>query len=123
MLLLYFKRQLMTDNQQLQLKTKIEEDLINLKEQIKELEELCKPIAPECALGDLARFELMNDQTIYEKSLNDSRIRLNRLNYAKERLLQNGELLCSECDDEIAFERLLAMPEAQLCIECALEES
>lgn len=109
----------MTKNQQEELLAKIEEDLLGLSEHIKELEKLCKPIAPECSLGDLARFELMNDQVVYEESLRQSIIRQNRLVYAKERLMNRGEILCAECEEEIAFERLLVMPEAKLCIECA----
>jgi len=117
------QRQLMTEKQQLQLQSKIEEDLLGLSEHIKELEELCKPIAPECSLGDLARFELMNDQVVYEESLRQSVIRQNRLVYAKDRLVKSGELLCGDCGEEIAFERLLVMPEAKLCIDCASAES
>jgi len=113
----------MTENQHTQLKAKIEEDLLSVQEQIKELEELCKPIAPECSLGDLARFELMNDQVVYEASLREAVIRHNRLVYAKDRLLKSGELLCGDCGDTIAFERLLVMPEAKLCIECASDEN
>lgn len=113
----------MTENEQTQLKAKIEDDLFGLSEHIKALEELCKPIAPECSLGDLARFELMNDQVVYEESLRQSVIRQNRLLYAKEMLDKKGELLCSDCGDEIAFGRLLVMPEATLCIDCASAES
>ena len=109
----------MTKNQQTELKTKIEDELNNLEENIIELQEQAKPIEPECALGDLARFELMNDQVVFQERLEVSLIRRNRLRYALERLVKTGELLCSDCEEEIAFERLLALPEATLCIECA----
>lgn len=109
----------MTRSQQAELKTKIEEELKHLDENIIDLKEQTKPIEPECALGDLARFELMNDQVVFEERLAVSTIRQNRLRYALERLLKTGELLCSDCEEEIAFERLLAVPEATHCIECA----
>jgi len=72
----------MTKKQRKDIKEKIVQDLDALSREIAELEVLIKPISPECALGDLARFELMNDQLISEKTLQEALIRKNRLEYA-----------------------------------------
>jgi DnaK suppressor protein len=101
------------------IKTKLMEDLYAVDTQIQELESFTKVIAPECALDDLTRFELMNEQNVYKEQLRLAHIKRNGLLYAQERLKNSGALLCSECEDEIALERLLIMPEATLCIECA----
>lgn len=111
----------MTAPQRKEIKIKIIQELDTLKIEIAELTVLCKPIAPECALGDLARFELMNDQLITEKTLKEAQIRRNKLEYALRKVDEEGFGLCIECDEEIAYERLLLLPESTHCIECATE--
>lgn len=78
---------------------------------------MSKPFSPECALGDLARFELMNDQEVYKRSLKEALIRQNRLEYAQRKIDTKEYGLCVECDEEIAYERLLLLPESALCAE------
>lgn len=109
----------MTTSQRKEIKTKLVQELDALKIDIAELTVLCKPISPECALGDLARFELMNDQLITEKTLKEAQIRRNKLEYALRKVDEDSYGLCIECDEEIAYERLLLLPESTHCIECA----
>lgn len=109
----------MNPQQLLQIKEKILKELAHLEKEMHDLQELCKPISPECALGDLARFELMNDQAISEKTLKEAKIRQNKLIYALRKVDEKSYGLCVECEEEIAFERLLILPESTHCIECA----
>ena len=109
----------MTSDQRIQVKEAASAELNSLKDQIANLKELCKPIAPECALGDLARFELMNDQVITAKTLQEAKIRQSKLEYALRKMENASYGLCVECEDEISFERLLLLPESTHCMECA----
>lgn len=109
----------MTDIQRQKIKEKILEDLNSLSSEIRELEVICQPISPECALGDLARFELMNDQVVSEKALKESRSRENRLKYTLSKINDETFGLCEVCEEEISIQRLLILPESTLCIECA----
>lgn len=109
----------MTHSQKEVLIQKIEEDLCQLNNEIFSLEELTKPISPECALGDLARFELMNDQLISERTLQEALLRQKRLQYSLHKINTDDYGLCEECEEEIVYERLLLLPEARLCIACA----
>ena len=109
----------MTPSQKELLFQKIKEELEHLHTEIILLQEFIKPIAPECALGDLARFELMHEQSISEKTLKEVLLRQKRLQYALRKIKTNEYGLCEECEEEIAYERLLLLPEATLCIECA----
>jgi DnaK suppressor protein len=108
----------MTQEQKKEIKSVILKELKKLKTDISNLQEMSKPISPECALGDLARFELMNDQEVYKKSLKEALIRQNRLEYALRKIDTKEYGLCVECDEEIAYERLLLLPESALCTEC-----
>lgn len=114
---------MMTLKQRQQIKDKIIKDLTSVKNEIAELQELTKPIPPECALGDLARFELMNDQDISEKTLQEAKIRQNKLDFALSKIDKEEFGLCMECEEEISFQRLLILPESSHCIECASNQS
>ena len=109
----------MTKEEKRYLKNKMQEELFTLNKNILELQKLCEPISPECALGDLARFELMHDQTISEKALELAQVRSNNLHYALSRINEDDFGLCEECEEEIIYQRLLLVPESRLCIACA----
>ena len=109
----------MTQQQRVQVREKIIIELGFVDKEVKELQVLCQPISPECALGNLARFELMNDQVLSKKTLYQVQIRKNRLDYALSKVSKEDFGLCMGCDEEIAFERLILLPESTHCIECS----
>jgi len=100
------------------IKKQMIQDLHSLEVEIKELKDLTKPISPECAIGSLGRFELMNDQDIYIKTLQEANTRFNKLSFALSRVDKKDFGLCIECEEEISFDRLLLLPESTHCIEC-----
>jgi len=109
----------MTPEQRKAIKEKLIEDLNALNKEVEELQEMVKPIAPECAIDDVARTDLMNEQEISIRTLHDAKIRRNKLEYALRKVDKEEYGLCLECEDEIPFERLIILPEATHCIECA----
>ncbi|MBE0498714.1 MAG: TraR/DksA C4-type zinc finger protein [Campylobacterales bacterium] len=109
----------MTPRQQEAIKEKIIQELAFLSPKITVLQEISQPISPECALGDLARFELMHEQEVSDKSLREAQIRLKKLQYALRKVDGADYGLCMECEEEISFERLLLLPESSHCIRCA----
>jgi DnaK suppressor protein len=78
-----------------------------------------KPIAPDNAYGRLSRMEAIGSKAISDAALGDKKITLQRLEYA----LSNCDLerygFCSRCNQLIGFARLMAVPYAALCINCA----
>ncbi len=109
----------MTPQQRKQIKEKIIEDLEALKHEIVELQEKTKPIEPDCSLGRLTRLEMIGEQQVNEHALQEAKIRCNKLEYALRKVDEATYGICVECEDEIPFERLLILPEAARCIECA----
>ncbi len=109
----------MTQEQHAQIKTNIIMDIEKAKEEIIQLEEKTKPIAPDCSLGRLTRLEAMGEQQVYEHALQETRIRLNRLEYALRKVDTPDYGVCEECEDDIAIGRLMIMPESTRCIQCA----
>ena len=101
------------------LKIKIEEDILLTQEQINDLKEKVKPIAPDCSLGRLTRLEAMGEQDINNKILDESRVKLTRLKNALLRIDRPMFGICIECEEEIGFGRMSIRPESVRCVECA----
>lgn len=100
-------------------KEKIEQDIILLKEQMKVLEEKVQPISPDCSLGRLTRLEAIGEQHVNNTILDESRIRLTRLNNALLRIDKPMFGVCIECEEEIGMGRMSVRPESVRCVECA----
>ncbi|HFU77221.1 MAG TPA: transcriptional regulator [Epsilonproteobacteria bacterium] len=109
----------MTKKEKEQIKEKIENDIVLLKEQIAELEEKVKPISPDCGLGRLTRLEAMGEQHVNNKVLDEARIRLTRLNNALQRIDKPMFGICIECEESIDVGRMSIRPESVRCVQCA----
>jgi len=109
----------MTKKEKEQIKEKIEDDIISLKEQISNLEEKVKPISPDCGLGRLTRLEAMGEQHVNNKILDEARIRLTRLSNALQRIDKPLFGICIECEENIGVGRMSVRPESVRCVECA----
>jgi DnaK suppressor protein len=113
----------MTQEDRRQIKNKILEDIKSLEDEIKELQVRLEPIAPDCCLGDDLRFEMMHEQKVFEGIHHEAQKRIAKLKYALSKVDTKEYGVCAECDEEIALERLLLLPESLYCIECASENS
>ena len=97
----------------------INHDITLLREQIAILEEKVKPIAPDCGLGRLTRLEAMGEQHVNNKILDESRVRLTRLQNALQRIDKPMFGICIECEEDIGIGRMRVRPESVRCVECA----
>ena len=109
----------LTQKEKRTIKNKIEVDITNLTAQIKNLEEKVKPISPDCGLGRLTRLEAMGEQDVNNKILDESRVRLTRLNNALQRIDKPMFGICIECEEVIGIGRMSVRPESVRCVECA----
>jgi DnaK suppressor protein len=109
----------MTPTEKTQLKTKIETQIEELKKQIETLKEKTKPISPDCGLGRLTRLEAMGESHVNHKVLDESQLRLTRLNNALSRIGHPMFGICIECEEEIEIGRMQIRPESVRCVSCA----
>ncbi len=109
----------MTKTEKQNIQEKIENDIVQLKMQISNLEEKAKPISPDCGLGRLTRLEAMNEQDVNNKILDGSRLRLTRLNNALQSIDKSMFGICIECEECIGAGRMTVRPESVKCVECA----
>lgn len=111
----------MTDEERLTIKTKIIAEIAHLQEQIKTLEAITQPIAPDCSLGRLTRVEAMNEKAVNDKILDESRTKLKRLQSALSRVEREDFGVCVDCQEDIAMGRLMIRPESVRCVACATQ--
>lgn len=109
----------MTEQERTRLKARIVELIAEQERSIAELEKTSAPVSLDQPIGRLSRMDSLVNQGISGRVLAETRARLTRLKQALARIDEPGFGLCEECDEEIALNRLLAMPEATLCIHCA----
>ena len=109
---------MMTAKEKEQLISIIDSKIISIHQDIKELEELIKPIPLDASIGRISRMDAINNRTINESSLREKKKTLQRL----ERALENSRLkdfgLCTKCRSEIPFGRLEYMPHTTRCVQC-----
>jgi DnaK suppressor protein len=109
----------MTPEQRREIKTRIEKRMQELRITIAQLEETSKPVSLDQPIGRLSRMDSMANQAISGQRLTDSKRTLMRLERALDRIDNDNFGICAECGEDIAAGRLLIMPEATLCVDCA----
>lgn len=109
----------MKSAQRQELKQKIEAALEEVKQSIVELTELTKPIPPENSLGRITRMDAINNKSVNEATLRQTKMKLNKLNHALNKIDDPKFGTCSRCRKPIQMKRLMFMPESNFCIRCA----
>lgn len=101
-----------------ELKMLIEQKIGTLEHNIVELEELTQPIAPENAIGRVSRMDAINNRSVNEAALRQSRIKLSALKLALKSIDDPDFGICIGCRKPIPPGRLLLMPESRKCVQC-----
>lgn len=110
----------MDEDQKRKFKSAAQAEIEELKAEIPRLKELVKPVAPDNAIGRVSRMDNIVNQSVAEAQLSKAKVRLVRLKEALKRVDEDEEFgICLDCGDPIPMARLLAMPETEMCVECA----
>ncbi|GAB6057429.1 TraR/DksA family transcriptional regulator [Desulfonatronum parangueonense] len=102
------------------LEARLREETSAIQGQLKDLEERAQTVdLDQQAVGRLSRMDSLANQSIAINALGKAKSRLARLERALARIQDEDFGCCAECGESIAPARLLAMPEAVLCVHCA----
>ena len=102
------------------LAARMREEIADLRARLGDLEERAKTVElDQQAVGRLSRMDSLANQGIAMNALGKAKSRLARLERALSRINDQEFGLCADCGEPIAPARLLAMPEAVLCVRCA----
>lgn len=112
----------MTPEQKQQLREKVVQERARLARDIESLKELTRPVAPGAdSLDEVSRMDAIQNKSVNEAALATSRSRLAGMEYALKRLDDDDPEFgyCVDCGEPIPFARLMSMPEASRCVNCA----
>ena len=109
----------MTTQEKVALKEIIEKKIVSIDDQIEDLKELTKPIAPDCAIGRVSRMDAINNKAINDNALSKKRQQLQGLQDALENIDMPDFGKCISCGAPIPIGRILLVPESRICVKCA----
>ena len=102
-----------------EIKEIIYEQISKTEESITQYEDMAKPVAPENSIGRVSRMDAINNKSVNDAALRKAETKLNGLKSALDRLQDSDFGLCVRCNNEIPLGRILLMPHARTCVNCA----
>ncbi len=108
----------MTDKEREDIRAATVAQIAGIRENLAAHKESSKPVEPDNAIGRLTRMEAINAKHISEASLDNATARLARLENTLKRIDTEDYGICSMCEEDIPFKRLLLLPESTRCVPC-----
>ena len=105
--------------EKIQIKQRIVEELASTELLVEKYRELTKPIAPENAIGRVSRMDAINNKSVNEAALKKAELKLNNLKVALSRIDDSDFGICVRCKNPIPLGRILLLPQAITCVNCA----
>lgn len=108
----------LTDEQRSALREELERVRDELESALERSGEAARPVELDQPIGRVSRIDAIQQQKMVEAGRRgqEARLRLIRAGLAR---MDAGEYgLCAECEEPIAYRRLLARPESRLCLAC-----
>jgi len=97
----------------------IEEEISKTETSIEHYKELTKPIAPENAIGRVSRMDAINNKSVNDAALNKAEQKLSNLKVSLSNINDPDFGVCFKCKNNIPIGRILIMPHARFCVQCA----
>lgn len=102
-----------------EIQKKIESELVITRDKVAKYQELCKPIAPENAIGRVSRMDAINNKSVNEAALRKATTKLKNLEVALTKVHDPDFGICVRCKEPIPLGRILLVPHALTCVNCA----
>lgn len=83
------------------------------------LREQTKPVPPSVAIGRLTRMDAIQQKHMAEVNLKSAEALIKKLQQALGQLDDPEFGICSVCGKDIPMGRILSVPEARICVQCA----
>lgn len=109
----------MNPEQKTALEAHIRQQIKALKADIQAFERNARPLSTDSPIGRLTRMDAMNNRRISAMALTTAKNKLVKLEQALTSIDSHEFGLCRECEEPIPLERLMILPEADLCVSCA----
>lgn len=109
----------MKETEKQKIKDTLRKEIALTKQKIIKYSELCKPIAPENAIGRISRMDAINNKSVVEAALREAQKKMKQLLVMKDKVDDTKFGNCIKCNQPIPFMRLLIKPHARFCVNCA----
>ena len=102
-----------------EIKSKLEAEIESTQHTINDYTELCKPIAPENAIGRVSRMDAINNKSVVEAALREAKQKMQQLRLMQTKTDDEDFGNCIKCRQTIPFGRLMIRPQSKCCVDCA----
>ena len=102
-----------------EIQEKILSEIKSTQLKVNEYTELCKPIAPENAIGRISRMDAINNKSVVEAVLRETKNKMQQLQIMQNKINDADFGACIKCEQIIPFGRLLIRPHSKFCVHCA----
>lgn len=106
----------MTDEE---FKQKIKAEIARTEQIIGDYEEMTQPVSPDDAIGRVSRMDAINNKSVAEAALRQSKDKLSKLKHALSKIGSPDFGVCMRCKSPIPLGRILLKPESAFCVNCA----
>ena len=109
----------MNKSQLKEIKLQLQTEIERTEATIADYTELCKPIAPENAIGRVSRMDAINNKSVVEAALREAKKKIKQLKLMQSKVDKKDFGTCIKCKQEIPFGRLIIRPHSKFCVNCA----
>jgi len=109
----------MSPEEKKEIRLEIEKRIEEAEKSIDTLKEQTKPVPPSVAIGRLTRMDAIQQKQMAEANLKSTEAQISKLKKALEKLDDPDFGVCASCGKDIPLGRILAVPEAKICVPCA----
>ena len=96
----------------------IRKEIEKTEKSIEDYKEMTQPIEPDDAIGRVSRMDAINNKSVMEAALRSAQRKLNDLQDVLRRVNGNDFGICINCKKPIPIQRILLVPQAQICMNC-----
>ena len=109
----------MTQEEKNHVQERILEEITATEKLVINYRELTKPIAPENAIGRISRMDAINNKSVNDSALKKAELKLKNLKVAITKIDDSDFGVCIRCKKPIPLGRILLLPQAISCVNCA----
>ena len=102
-----------------EIQQKLLSEIASTQLKVDEYTELCKPIAPENAIGRISRMDAINNKSVVEAVLRETKNKMQQLQVMQNKITDADFGTCIKCKQIIPFGRLMIRPHSKFCVHCA----
>ena len=102
-----------------EIKERILAEIAQTEIQIEEYKDATQPISPDDAIGRVSRMDAINNKSVAEASLRQTKQKLQGLQRVLSQIGTKEFGICLKCKNEIPLGRILIRPQSLFCVHCA----